>query len=123
MREILRVHNYRRLVVYQRARTFARNVYLLTAAVTKPEERAIISQLRRSALSISANISEGCAKRSRFETLRFFDIALASTAESEHHLALASDLLVLPEKQCVKLIDEAVQIRRMLRRLIENFPQ
>ena len=117
------MHNYRKLIVYDRARTFARNVYLLTAAVGKPEERTITSQLRRSPLSIAANISEGCAKRSRADTLRFLDVSLASTAESEHHLGVAADLLILPEKQCVKLIDEAVQIRRMLRRLIENFPQ
>ena len=46
-----------------------------------------------------------------------------STVEAEHHLEMAMDLDILPERQCAKLIDEAVQIGRMLRRLIENFPQ
>jgi four helix bundle protein len=123
VREILRMHNYRKLDVYHRARTFARNVYLLTAAVTKPEERNITSQLRRSALSISATISEGFGKLSRAETLCYFDMSRASTAESEHHLGLGAELLILPEQRCNALIDEAAQIQRMLRRLIENFPQ
>ncbi|MEO8336983.1 MAG: four helix bundle protein [bacterium] len=123
MRDIFRMHNYRKLDVYHRARTFAKDVYLLTARVTKPEERNVTAQLRRSALSISATISEGFAKSSRAETLRFLDMSRASAAESEHHLGVAADLLILPDHRCSALMDEAAQIQRMLRRLIENFPQ
>jgi four helix bundle protein len=116
------MHNYRKLDVYYRARVFARDVYRLTAAVTKPEERNVTSQLRRSALSISATISEGFGKASRAETLRYLDMSCASTAESEHHLGVAVDLMILPEQRCNLLIDEAAQIQRMLRGLMENFP-
>jgi four helix bundle protein len=116
------MHNYRKLAVYDRARTFARDVYRLTGAVTKPDQRTVTAQLRRSALSISATISEGFGKASRAETLRYLERSCGSAAESEHHLAMAVDLDILPERKCTPLIDEAAQIGRMLRKLIEHFP-
>ena len=71
---------------------------------------------------MAANIAEGCGKRSRAETIRFLEIACGSVAESEHHLLVAADLAILPERKCIQLADEAIQLRRMLRALIERFP-
>ena len=116
------MHNFRKLAVWSRGRIFAREVYLLSAAVTNPRQRTVTSQLCRSALSISATIAEGCGKGSRAETIRYLEIACGSVAESEHHLLVAADLLILPERKCVTLIDEATQLRRMLRALIERLP-
>lgn len=116
------MHNFRKLDVWNRSRVFAREVYHLTVSVVRPEERVVATQLRRSALSIPANIAEGCGKGSRAETIRYLEIACGSVAESEHHLLIARDLAILPETACCKLADEASQIRRMLRALIERLP-
>jgi four helix bundle protein len=116
------VHDFRRLVVWQRARVFARGVYRLTAAA-RPEEKVVTAQLRRSALSIGATVAEGCGKRSRAETVRFLEIACGSAAESEHHLTIAVDLEILPADACGALINEAAQLQRMLRGLMKRLPQ
>ena len=117
------MHNFRKLDVYHRARAFAREIYLLSARVRRPEQRSVTTQLRNAALSISSTISEGCGKGSRGESIRYFEMASGSAAESEHHLEVASELAILPERKCTELLDEAVQIRRMIRALITNFPQ
>ena len=119
----MRVHNFRELIVWRRSTSFAREVYFLSSTVLRPEQRVVTTQLRRSALSVPANIAEGCGKRSRAESIRFLEIACGSAAESEHHLLIAAELAILPEARCTKLADEALQIRRMLRALIERFPQ
>jgi four helix bundle protein len=116
------MHNYRKLNAYQRAKKFGQEVYRLTGSVVRPEHRTVTAQLRRSALSISATIAEGCGKASRAETIRYLEMSCGSTVESEHHLGMAIDLGILPERHCAELINEAVHIGRMLRRLIENFP-
>jgi four helix bundle protein len=117
------MHNYRKLTVYHRARAFAREVYFLTTSVSRPEARLVTSQLRRCALGISSTISEGCGKNSRAETIRYLEISCGSVAESEHHLSEAAELAILSPRKCAQLEDEAVQILRMLRALIENFPK
>jgi four helix bundle protein len=117
------MHNFTKLAVWSRARALGRDVYRLCSTVKSPEQKVVTAQLRRSALSISANIAEGCGKRSRAEGIRFLEIAAGSAAETEHHLLMATDLDILPKSACTRLGNEAEQIGRMLRALIKNFPE
>ena len=116
------VHNFRKLTVWSRSSTFAQEVYALTASVVRPDQRVVSAQLRRAALSVPANIAEGCGKASRGETIRYLEIACGSVSESEHHLHMAADLAILPSASCASLAEEASQLRRMLRALIARLP-
>ncbi|MFL5606222.1 MAG: four helix bundle protein [Gemmatimonadaceae bacterium] len=116
------MHNFRKLTVWSRARFLATDVFESCAAVTRPDHRMVTAQLKRSALSISANIAEGCGKGSRAEAIRYLEIACGSAAETEHHLIVASDLAILPANRCVDLAQRAAVVQRMVRRLIERFP-
>src|SRR3954470_9425121 len=116
------MRNYRKLLVWTRARALGGDVYRLCGTVSSPPAKAVTAQLRRSALSISANIAEGCGKRSRAEGIRYLEIACGSAAETQHHLGIASDLEILPRRNCARLADEAEQIGRMIRALINRFP-
>ena len=86
------------------------------------EQRVVSAQLRRAAISIPANIAEGCGKASRAETIRYLEIACGSVSESEHHLQMAADLAILPSAACASLSEEASQLRKMLRALIARLP-
>jgi four helix bundle protein len=58
-----------------------------------PDERfAMVAQVRRSSLSVAANLVEGSAKRGPKEFRRFVDIAIGSMAETEYLLRAAKDL-------------------------------
>lgn len=98
-------------------------MYKETAKASRPELRLITAQLRRSALSIAANIAEGCGKSSRAETIRFLEIAAGSAAETEHHLLVARDLGVLTTRQADRYLANVGSVRRMLRSLIQRLPQ
>jgi four helix bundle protein len=91
------MHDFQRLHVWRLARELGAEVYRETAKTSRPELRLITAQQRRSALSIAANIAEGCGKNSRAETLRFLEIAAGSAAETEHHLLVAKDIKILSE--------------------------
>jgi four helix bundle protein len=82
----------------------------------------IAAQLRRAALSIPANIAEGCGRNARKETLHFFRIASGSATEAESHLEVAAALGYLNAAQREKLLGAVGSIRRMLYRLIQNLP-
>ena len=117
------MHDFRRLKVWQLARELGAEIYRETASASRPDLRLITSQLRRSALSISANIAEGCGKSSRAETIRFLEIAAGSAAETEHHLLMARDTRVLTTRQADRFLAKIGSVRRMLRALTLRLPK
>jgi four helix bundle protein len=92
-------------------------VYQLTRDFPTDERFGLISQLRRAAVSVPANIAEGNARSSTKEYLRHLSIAIGSLAEVETFLDLALRFEYgqsIAIQQLTGLVD---QERRMLRGL------
>lgn len=79
------------LVVWQKAKQCAVDVYKLTESFPKEEMYGLISQMRRAAVSIPSNIAEG-SRRKGDDEKRFFRMAFASGAELETQIEIAKDL-------------------------------
>lgn len=96
-------------------------LYASTAALPSTEKFGLISQIRRSAVSIPANIAEGRSRETRREFRRFLIQAFASGAELETHLAIVSRLRLgkMDElDRAEKLLNEIMRILNvMIRRL------
>jgi four helix bundle protein len=80
------------LVVWQRAHAFVLAMYRCTESFPKHEVYGLVSQARRAAISIPANIAEGFKKRSKADKGRFMNIAQGSLEECRYYLILAKDL-------------------------------
>lgn len=95
-------------------------VYGATADFPRQESYGLTSQMRRAAVSIPANIAEGCGKDSVPDFLRHLQIARGSTTELEYHLLLARDLNLLPGETYDHLATDVIDIARMLTALIQK---
>jgi four helix bundle protein len=84
--------NFQDLIVWQKAHRFVLSTYQFTKSFPKHELYGLSSQLRRSAVSIPANIAEGFKKKTRPDKARFLNIAQGSLEESRYYLILAADL-------------------------------
>jgi four helix bundle protein len=80
------------LVVWQKAHQLVLSVYQYTESFPGKEMFGLTSQLRRSIISIPANIAEGFKKRGKADKMRFLNIAQGSLEESRYFLILAKDL-------------------------------
>ena len=80
------------LVVWQKAHQLVLGVYQYSSNFPKAEIFGLTSQLRRAAVSISANIAEGFCRRGRNDKARMLNIAHSSLEECRYYLILAADL-------------------------------
>ena len=83
------MRDHRKLTAFQKADGLAIDVYRSTERLPTDERYALRSQIRRAAVSVSANIVEGCARTTHREYVNHLNIALGSAAELRYLLDLA----------------------------------
>src|SRR5436189_2788062 len=110
--------SYRDLLVWQKGIVVVS--YRATATFPKSETYGLISQIRRAATSIPANIAEGYGRGSRKEYLQFLQIAQGSLKELETHLIVSEKLLYLTASQTERLLTKRGELGRMLGSLIRK---
>jgi four helix bundle protein len=115
--------NYRKLIVWQKARELAKHVYRETQTFPRVEMFGLTQQMRRAAISILSNIAEGQGRYTRRDCRRFLIIARGSATELEAQIVMSSDLQYLPAKTASDLGDRATEICRMLNGLMKRFPE
>jgi four helix bundle protein len=84
--------SFKALLVWQKAHQLVLDIYQLTKEFPKEELFGLTSQLRRSAVSVPANITEGYRKRTKPDKAKFMNIAQGSLDETHYYLILAQDL-------------------------------
>ncbi len=114
------MHNFRRLLVWQKAHAVAVEVERIVARIPRRDNADLISQLRRAAVSVSGNIVHACGRASDRDFARYLEIALASAGEVEYHLELAADTGRIPRAEFDRRQAELIEIRRMLAGLIRR---
>ena len=114
------MRDFRNLEVWRRGHQLVLAIYEATAGFPNAELFGLTSQMRRAAVSIPANIAEGCGMGSGAELKRFMQIAMGSASELEYHLLLAHDLGFLQDGQSDNLATELVQLRRMMNRFLQT---
>jgi four helix bundle protein len=84
--------DHRKLNVFSQADGLVLDVYAETATFPADERFGLRTQVRRAAVSVPANIVEGCARRKEGEYLQFVNIATGSAAETLYLLDLSTRL-------------------------------
>lgn len=89
---------FEKLRVWQDARKLSVFVYQKTASFPNEEKFGLTLQVRKAALSVPSNISEGSARMSKKDQAHFYQMAYSSLAEALNQLLIASDLGFLSDE-------------------------
>lgn len=117
------LRTFKDLIVWQKSYALCVRVYTLTKQFPAEEKFGMVSQLRRSSVSIPSNISEGCNKDTTKDYLRFLSIALGSLAEMETQMMLCKDLKMCQAPESEDVLETIAEVDRMLRALIRSLKQ
>lgn len=114
------IKNLEDLQVWQKARTFNKMIYDITASFPSTEKTNLISQLRRASASICANIAEGFGRYHFQESIQFYRTARGSLSEVKSHLYLSLDQNYINEIELKGLFPIMDEIGKMLNSLINK---
>jgi len=114
------VQSYRDLIVWKKAMNLVLDVYRSTQTFPKTETYGLISQLRRSAVSIPSNIAEGQARLSTLEFKQSLGHARGSLMEVETYILLAQELTYLERDQSESLLAGTAEVGKILNGLLNS---
>ncbi|MGF1487985.1 MAG: four helix bundle protein [Prochloraceae cyanobacterium] len=114
------IQSYRDLTTWQEAMNLAEECYYLTRLFPKDELYGMISQIRRSASSIPANIAEGYGRKSTAEYVRFLYISQGSLKELETHLLLSDRVKLASNEKIITALNKCERVGKLLGGLIRS---
>jgi len=108
------LRGHKDLEVWKKSMAFVTTIYKVTQEFPKEEIYGLTNQMRRAAVSVPSNISEGAARGSKKEFVQFLHIALGSVAELDTQIMIAGNL------QYISNIDQLSLETEMLRKLLNG---
>lgn len=114
------IKNFYDLEAWQKGHSLVLEVYKITKIFPEEEKFGIISQIRRAAASITANIAEGFARFHFNDKVKFYINARGSAAEVQNFLLLAKDLGFISLDICNNLGTMAAEVRKLINGLIRS---
>ncbi|MBN8694738.1 MAG: four helix bundle protein [Bacteroidetes bacterium] len=109
----MKTQRFEELIVWQKAHALVLEIYKLSKDSPKEETYGITSQVRRSSVSVAANISEGYRKKGKADKLRFLNIAEGSLDETKYYLILIRDLKFI-KNEYDKLFELSEEVSKLL---------
>lgn len=114
------MNSYKELQVWQRGIDLVEVVYRVTLEFPEGEKYGLVSQMRRSAVSIVSNIAEGHGSKNDGDFARFLKIAYASSSELETQCIVANRLKFISDENFGTLTVSIDEIRKMLNSFISS---
>lgn len=114
------IHSYKDLIVWQRSMELVVVIYDITDKYPREEIFGLVSQTRRSAVSIPSNIAEGRFRGSKKDFVNFLRIAYASGAELETQIEIAKRISKTKNINYSKAEALLLEVMKMLNKMISN---
>jgi four helix bundle protein len=114
------IKSYRELEVWQKAHELTLLVFRITSRFPREDLYGIVSQVRRSASSVTANIVEGFGRGTTREFLRVLQIARGELEETRYFMLSSKDLATISEEEFLRIDAECDSVGRLINALCRS---
>ena len=115
----MKIEQFEEIEAWKEARKLVNRVYGVCSVNEFKKDYSLVDQMRRAAISVMANISEGFARKGNKEFMHFMFIPKSSAAELQSHLYVALDQAYIDKSQFDELYQAADKIQRQLSNFIK----
>lgn len=108
------IKSYRDLIAWQKAMDLALLIYSVTETFPAKENFGLVSQVRRSVVSVASNIAEGHSRNNTGEFRQFLGIAYGSLAEVETQIILSNKLAYIDNGKTNEVLTLTAEIGKII---------
>jgi four helix bundle protein len=108
------MHNFKKIAAWKESMDLAVDIYKITADFPSEEKFGLISQIRKSAVSVSSNIAEGAGRDTNPQFLQFLSVANGSLSELRSQVILSNMLEFISNEVLESLEDRIDKTQRMI---------
>jgi four helix bundle protein len=112
--------SHKDLDVWKRSVSLVTFIYEVTQPFPKEEIYGLTNQIRRAAISIPSNISEGAGRKHSKEFIQFLYFSLGSLSELETQIIIGENLRYISSEKSEKIQNELDEIRKMILGLVRH---
>ena len=109
---------HKKLTVWNESVQLIKLIYFITNNFPKNEQYGLVNQMRRAAISVASNLSEGTARKSKTERVRFYEIARASLVELDTQIEISIELGYIERVKSSELCEKLNYVFALLSRFI-----
>ena len=111
---------HKTLECWKKGIKITKDIYSITGTFPKSEIYGLSSQMRRAAVSIPSNISEGAARNTKTEFIQFLHIAQGSLSELDTQLIIAVEIGLIEQTIYDSLEKELIHESKLITGLIKS---
>lgn len=115
-----KIHSFTDLNAWKYAHELVLDIYKITKDFPKEEIFGLVSQMRRSAVSVSSNIAEGFSRNTFKDKAQFYSIAQGSLTELQNQLLISRDIVYSNNEEFEDLSQKTVLIHKLINGLIKS---
>lgn len=112
--------SHKNMIIWSKGIQMIKEIYRITDSFPTEEKFGLVSQLRRAAVSVISNISEGEARKTSKEKRRFYEIACASLVEVDEQIEISIVLGFVDKDEIKELSGLVNECFAMLSKLKSN---
>ena len=110
-----RISKFEDLIIWQRSMYLAEEIYRVTKQGDFAKDWGLRDQIRKAAVSIPSNISEGYGRFSNKDFRHFLAIANGSANELRTQIQLANNIGYVDKDEAGRLVERCVEVSKMLK--------
>ena len=114
------IESFEEMEGWKKARELNKQIYKITSRGSFYYDFALKDQIRRSSISIMANIAEGLERNTALQKKYFTNVAIGSAGETRSHLYIARDMNYIDDNQFKLFIENVKEISRILNGFIQR---
>ncbi len=115
--------SHKKLIAWQKAIMLMPLIYKVCTKLPKEETYNLIGQMKRAGLSVSNNLAEGAARKSKAEKARFYEVARSSVVEIDNCLVNCLVLKFLTTNDLTELNPALLEEFKLITGLIDSNSQ